>query len=107
MDMTIQSIFCDLKRAIDYCEWDDEFKRFPGARIKEIYEKLKQKYGETTNAESDIGKISRLKIVENILISLCEALKRCQDNAELATFPGEDIKKLKEEFNLVALKKGY
>jgi hypothetical protein len=107
MDITIQSIFCDLKRAIDYCERDDEFKRFPGARIKEIYDKLNQKYGEPPNAKSDIGMTSRLKIIENTLISLGEALKRCQDNAELETFPGEDIKKLKEEFSSMAINKGY
>jgi len=107
MEITIQSIFCDLKRAIDYCERDDEFKRFPGAMIKEIYDKLNQKYGEPPNAKFDIGKISRLEIIENTLISLGEALKRCQDNAELETFPGEDIKKLKEEFNSMTIKKGY
>jgi len=109
MDITIQWIFCDLKRTIDYCERKDEFKKFPEARIKEIYEKLKQKYGEPPNAESNVGKTSRLDITKNILISLGEALKRCQDNADLATFPGEDIKKLKEEFNsiAIAIKKGY
>jgi L-arabinose isomerase len=107
MDITIQLIFYDLKRAINYSEKDDEFKAFPGARIKEIYEKLKQKYSEPPNAESDIGKTNRLSITENILISLGEALKRCQGNAELATFPGEDIKKLKDEFSSIAIKKGY